>query len=232
MRRLIGRVYASDDRTTANYDAVNGQLTDEEARFGLILHYAGFDEDAGVFRIVNVWNRDAQGQAYLDDKVMPAVREVMGEDRGTAEPPRLVRTPPRGQAVALTVTGRQPPLCRNAETDSREPGHESRAPFTLLPRLPGFLDCVAKFRSSAHQRHKRHAYRPRLEIRLLGSRTLVWNPCVFDPAELEATGRAGSALGLRPGHRQLLAFGLRTFVTCRRRLDCGATVRTRCREIG
>jgi hypothetical protein len=72
----------ADDRTTANYDAVNDRLTDEEAPSGLILHYAGFDEDARVFRIVNVWDRDAQGQAYLDDKVMPAVREVMGEDMG------------------------------------------------------------------------------------------------------------------------------------------------------
>jgi len=60
----------SVSRTTANYDAVDDRLTDEEAPSGLILHCAGFDEDAGVFRIVNVWDRDAQGQAYLDDKVM------------------------------------------------------------------------------------------------------------------------------------------------------------------
>jgi hypothetical protein len=71
-----------DDRTTTTYDAVNERLTDEEAPSGLVLHYAGFDEDAGVFRIVNVWETKAQGQAYLDDKVMPAVRAVMGDDMG------------------------------------------------------------------------------------------------------------------------------------------------------
>jgi hypothetical protein len=71
-----------DDRSTTNYDAVNDRLTNEEAPDGLVLHYAGFDEEAGVFRVVNVWETKAQGQAYLDDKVMPAVREVMGESMG------------------------------------------------------------------------------------------------------------------------------------------------------
>jgi hypothetical protein len=71
-----------DDRTTTNYDAVNDRLTTEEVPAGLILHYAGFDEDAGVFRVVNIWDTEAQGQAYLEDKVMNAVREVMGDDMG------------------------------------------------------------------------------------------------------------------------------------------------------
>jgi hypothetical protein len=70
------------DRSTTNYDAVNERLTNEQAPDGLILHYAGFDEEAGVFRVVNIWETQAQGQAYLDDKVMPAVREVMGDDMG------------------------------------------------------------------------------------------------------------------------------------------------------
>lgn len=71
-----------DDRTTTNYDAVDDRLTHEEAPAGLILHYAGFDVDARVFRVVNVWDTQAQGQTYLDDKVMPAVHEIMGENVG------------------------------------------------------------------------------------------------------------------------------------------------------
>jgi hypothetical protein len=71
-----------DDRTTTTYDAVNERLTDGEAPSGLLLHYAGFDEDAGVFRIVNIWDTQARGQAYLDNNVMPAVRKVMGDDMG------------------------------------------------------------------------------------------------------------------------------------------------------
>jgi hypothetical protein len=76
------------DRATTNYDAVNAKLTtNQEAPDGLIVHYAGFDEDAGVFRIVNVWESKEQGQAYLEQKVMPAVREVIGDDVVAARPP-------------------------------------------------------------------------------------------------------------------------------------------------
>jgi len=72
-----------DDRSTSNYDAVNERLTHHiDAPDGLVIHYAGFDEDAGVFRIVNVWETREQGQAYHDDRVMPAVREVIGEGQG------------------------------------------------------------------------------------------------------------------------------------------------------
>ena len=72
-----------DDRSTANYDAVNERLTHGEgAPAGLILHTAGFDEEAGVFRILNVWETRAQGQAYFDQRVMPAVNEVMGDRQG------------------------------------------------------------------------------------------------------------------------------------------------------
>jgi hypothetical protein len=71
-----------DDRSTTNYDAVNEVLTSEDAPAGLILHYAGWDERAGVFRLVSIWDTHEQGQAYVDDKVMPAVRQVVGPDLG------------------------------------------------------------------------------------------------------------------------------------------------------
>jgi hypothetical protein len=70
------------DRSTTNYDAVNERLTQTDAPDGLIIHFAGFDEDAGVFRIVNVWESREQGQAYHDEHVMPVVREVIGEGQG------------------------------------------------------------------------------------------------------------------------------------------------------
>jgi hypothetical protein len=74
-----------NDRSTTNYDAINERLTQEEAPEGLVIHYAGFDDDAGVFRIVNVWETREQGQRYLDEKVLPAVREVI--PAGEAAPP-------------------------------------------------------------------------------------------------------------------------------------------------
>jgi hypothetical protein len=66
-----------DDRSTTNYDAINERLTQEDAPAGLLIHFAGFDEDAGVFRIVNVWETQEQGQRYLDEKVLPTVRQVV-----------------------------------------------------------------------------------------------------------------------------------------------------------
>lgn len=73
------------DRSTSNYDVINDRLThNKEAPHGLVIHYAGFDEDAGVFRIVNVWETREQGRAYHDEQVMPVVREVVGDADGRA----------------------------------------------------------------------------------------------------------------------------------------------------
>ena len=78
-----------DDRSTTNYDAVNERLTQEDAPAGLLIHFAGFDEDAGVFRIVNVWETREQGQRYLDEKVLPTVRQVVP---GGGRPPERETT--------------------------------------------------------------------------------------------------------------------------------------------
>src|SRR5439155_11884485 len=44
----------SGDRSTSNYDAVASRLQGE-APEGLIVHTAGWDEEHGVFRILDVW---------------------------------------------------------------------------------------------------------------------------------------------------------------------------------
>lgn len=77
------------DRSTSNYDAVNDRLTENQpAPEGLLIHFAGFDDEAGVFRIVNVWETQEQGQSYLDNHVMPAVHEVLGDPPGGTPPTR------------------------------------------------------------------------------------------------------------------------------------------------
>lgn len=70
----------SGDRSTDNYDAVAAKLRGGPDADGLIVHTAGFDEDAGVFRIVDIWRSRAQGQKFMDEAIMPAVREVIGDD--------------------------------------------------------------------------------------------------------------------------------------------------------
>lgn len=78
------------DRTTSNYDAVNEKLVHADAPDGLIIHYAGFDEDASVFRIVTLWQTREQGEAYSENKVMAAVREVLGDRVGQRPPTREI----------------------------------------------------------------------------------------------------------------------------------------------
>ncbi len=76
------------DRSTANYDAVAQRLrADTDPPEGLIVHTAGFDEDAGVFRIFDVWQTRDQGQVFIDERIMPAVREVIGDDLSGGAPP-------------------------------------------------------------------------------------------------------------------------------------------------
>ena len=52
---------------------------------GLILHAAG--EEDGRWRMVNVWESEAAFERFRDERLMPAVREAMGEAAIAAGPP-------------------------------------------------------------------------------------------------------------------------------------------------
>jgi len=76
------------DRSTANYDAVAARLGDVRPD-GLLIHTAGFDDDAGVFRVFDVWESQEQGQRFIDEQVMPIVNELMaGQPEGSGGPPQ------------------------------------------------------------------------------------------------------------------------------------------------
>ena len=76
------------DRSTANYDAVAARLGDVRPD-GLLIHTAGFDDDAGVFRVFDVWESQEQGQRFTDEQVMPIVNELMaGQPEGSGGPPQ------------------------------------------------------------------------------------------------------------------------------------------------
>ena len=66
------------DRSTTNYDRVQEAL-DGRANppAGGLVHTAGFDEEAGVFRIFDVWESEAAWDAFLNDRLMPIVRPMM-----------------------------------------------------------------------------------------------------------------------------------------------------------
>jgi hypothetical protein len=60
------------NRSTENYDFVAEKIG--EGPFdGLIAHTAGFDDEAGVFRILDIWESQEQAQRFLDEHVQPLV---------------------------------------------------------------------------------------------------------------------------------------------------------------
>ena len=62
------------DRSTANYDFVAEKIGDGPFE-GLIAHTAGFDDDAGVFRILDVWETRADAERFLAENVQPLVEQ-------------------------------------------------------------------------------------------------------------------------------------------------------------
>ena len=78
-----------DDRSTTNYDAVSERLgVDADPPAGLIVHTAGFDKDAGVFRIMDVWETKEDVDRFMHGRVMPIVQELMAGDGAGAPPSR------------------------------------------------------------------------------------------------------------------------------------------------
>ena len=67
-----------DDRTTTNYDRVQEALgTRDNPPDGGRVHTAGFDEQAGVFRIFDVWESQEAWEAFFRDRLMPIVGSMM-----------------------------------------------------------------------------------------------------------------------------------------------------------
>lgn len=69
------------DRSTTNYDAINERLKNEMPD-GAVIHTAGFDGD--VFRIFEVWESREQCERFWEERVMPLVQELAGDQ---APPP-------------------------------------------------------------------------------------------------------------------------------------------------
>jgi quinol monooxygenase YgiN len=67
-----------EDRTTTNYDRVQEALgARENPPPGALVHTAGFDEEAGVFRILDVWESREAWDAFLNDRLLPVVTPLM-----------------------------------------------------------------------------------------------------------------------------------------------------------
>ncbi len=60
------------NRSTENFDFVAEKIGDGPFD-GLIAHSAGFDDEAGVFRILDIWESQEHAQRFLDEHVQPLV---------------------------------------------------------------------------------------------------------------------------------------------------------------
>jgi len=65
------------DRSTTNYDWVADQVGEGPFQ-GLIAHTAGFDDEDGVFRILDVWESREAAERFLAANVQPLVEQGPG----------------------------------------------------------------------------------------------------------------------------------------------------------
>ena len=66
--------FAIKDRATTNYDFVKERIG--EGPFdGLLIHSAGFDEEDGVFRILDIWETREHAERFLAEHVQPLIDE-------------------------------------------------------------------------------------------------------------------------------------------------------------
>jgi hypothetical protein len=70
--------FAIEDRSTTNYDDISGRLREGPPAQGLLMHTAGFDDEAGVFRI-DVWESKDQAEAF-QRRVLDVVDDIVPSD--------------------------------------------------------------------------------------------------------------------------------------------------------
>lgn len=72
------------DRSTSNYDAIHERLMDSGPIEGFLLHTAGFTGRG--FRIFEVWETREQYDRFVEQRLMPIVRDISPSD---SRPPEL-----------------------------------------------------------------------------------------------------------------------------------------------
>jgi hypothetical protein len=74
------------DMSTTNYDAVAAKLDLQGASpQGLLLHSAGFDHDAGVFRIFDVWQTREDGERFMTEQLEPIIESMIAAATASGE---------------------------------------------------------------------------------------------------------------------------------------------------
>ena len=80
---------SGDDRSTTNYDTVAERLdVASNPPAGLIVHTAGWDEENGTFRIFDVWASREDFDRFWQDRLQPALDELMPRFENANPPDR------------------------------------------------------------------------------------------------------------------------------------------------
>src|SRR2546423_12063692 len=66
--------FAIADRSTQNYDFVADKIGDGPFD-GQIAHTAGFDDEAGVFPILDLWETREQAERFLAEHAQPLIEQ-------------------------------------------------------------------------------------------------------------------------------------------------------------
>jgi hypothetical protein len=77
------------DRSTVNYDFMAKKLGEGPFE-GLIAHAAGFDDEAGVFRVFDIWETRAQAERFFEEHLEPLMAlgpEAFPNPATAVEPP-------------------------------------------------------------------------------------------------------------------------------------------------
>jgi hypothetical protein len=67
------------DTSTTNYDAVASELNLQSPPEGGLIHTAGFDLDAGVFRIFDVWETREHGERFIAERLTPILERMAAD---------------------------------------------------------------------------------------------------------------------------------------------------------
>jgi hypothetical protein len=80
-------VIVDGDTSTTNYDHINETIGSASVN-GLISHSAGFDQEAGVFRIYDVWENSDAAKDFYENRLGPLLEEMMANDPSATPPQR------------------------------------------------------------------------------------------------------------------------------------------------
>ena len=75
------------DRSTENYEFLKEKLGDEKIE-GLLVHTAGFDDDSGVWRLVDVWETREQAERFMKRMMEMVTPEELPRPDTAVEPTR------------------------------------------------------------------------------------------------------------------------------------------------